>query len=90
MGGLSQLTVRGFDPELERRLRRLAREQGVSLNRAALLLLRRGAGIREAKDDDPTIGNALDRFFGVCSESEGEDLLKSIEDMERVDESFWS
>jgi len=42
---MKQLTVRGFDRGLERRLRELARERRVSLNRAALILLREGAGL---------------------------------------------
>ncbi len=42
---MNELTVRGFDKELERRLRQVAKEQGVSLNRAALILLREGAGL---------------------------------------------
>jgi len=37
---VKQLTVRGFDKELERRLRDVARTKGVSLNQAALILLR--------------------------------------------------
>ena len=41
---MNQLTVRGFDKELERRLRRTAKERGVSLNQAAPILLREGAG----------------------------------------------
>ena len=42
---MNQLTVRGFDKGLERRLRQVARDRGVSLNRAALILLREGAGL---------------------------------------------
>ena len=36
---VKKLTVRGFDKELERRLRDVARTKGVSLNQAALILL---------------------------------------------------
>lgn len=45
---MDHLSVRGFDKELERRLRELARRENVSLNKAALLLLRRGAGLLES------------------------------------------
>ena len=43
--GLAQLTLRGLDARLWQRLREVARERDLSLNRAALLLLRRGAGL---------------------------------------------
>ncbi len=38
---MNQLTVRGFDKDLQRCLREFARRQGVSLNRAAVTLMRR-------------------------------------------------
>ena len=41
---MKQLTIRGFDEDLERAIRQLARRDGISLNRAALKLLRRGRG----------------------------------------------
>ena len=40
---MDQLSLRGFDKELARRIRELARREHVSLNKAALLLMRRGA-----------------------------------------------
>ena len=44
---LNQITVRGGDDELSACLRRLAKREGLSLNQAALRLLRRGAGLAE-------------------------------------------
>jgi hypothetical protein len=93
---MKQLTLRGFDEELEHRLESLARERSISLNRAALLLMRRGAGLATPADHagdrsaaDPAIGPALDRFFGVWSEEEEREFLRSIEDLERVDPELW-
>ena len=87
---MNQLTVRGFDRELERRLRQLAQERGVSLNRAALLLLRRGAGLAPPQPGYEVVGDSLDEFIGVWSEEEEQELLRSIDIFERIDESFWS
>lgn len=39
---MNQLTVRGFDDELSSAVRRLAKTEGVSLNQAALRLLKKG------------------------------------------------
>ena len=38
---VQQLSLRGFDEELERRIRQLARREKISLNKAALMLMRR-------------------------------------------------
>ena len=46
---MNQLTVRGFDDELSAIMRRLAKQEGISLNQAALRLLRKGAGITTAR-----------------------------------------
>jgi hypothetical protein len=53
---MNQLSLRGFDKEIERRIRELARREGVSLNKAALILMRRGAGIDEAAPSHESIG----------------------------------
>lgn len=85
---MTQLTIRGFDPELERHLRNLARERGVSLNKAALWLMRRGAGLDEARP--ATIGDQLDAFFGDWTEAESEAFLDAISVFETIDDEVWS
>ncbi|MCX6551128.1 MAG: toxin-antitoxin system HicB family antitoxin [Acidobacteria bacterium] len=85
---LRQLTLRGFEPELERRLKLEARKAGVSLNQAALRLLRRGAGLGEAAASN-AIGGALDDFIGTWSESDARSLLEATAVFDRVDEEFW-
>ena len=86
---MRQLTVRGFDEELERRLREVAEMEGVSLNRAALTLLRKGAGITGERPSPPTIGRSLDPFIGTWSEDQEAELLEAIEPLEEVEEALW-
>jgi len=86
---MNQLSLRGFDKELARRIRELARRKHISLNRAALLLLRRGAGIGEETTSESTVGNALDEFIGVWSAADEKRFLESIEIFETVDEDLW-
>lgn len=89
---MRQLTIRGFDEELERQLRSLARERGLSLNRAALLLLRRGAGLdREGAAAHPAqaVGSALDRFVGSWSKEQESELLEALEPLEQIDPELW-
>jgi hypothetical protein len=85
---LKQLTLRGFDKELERRLREQARADGVSLNRAALRLMRRGAGLDDAVPAN-AVGSALDYLIGTWSEAEERRLRDATAVFERVDEDLW-
>ena len=84
---MSDLSLHGFDKELELRLAEIARREGVSMNEAALRLLRRGAGLQDAPTG--TIGDALDGFVGRWSEADEQALLESIAVCETVDEALW-
>ena len=86
---LKQLTVRGFDSDLERRLRLEARSAGVSLNQAALRLLRRGAGLGGERTAPNAIGSALDHLIGTWSEADARSLQEATAVFERVDEEYW-
>jgi len=85
---LKQLTIRGFDTDLERTLRELARETGLSLNKAALVLMRRGA--RQASSGPrQVVGSSLDDFIGVWSRVEETELLDAVKDLRKVDPEIW-
>jgi hypothetical protein len=86
---LKQLTVRGFDPELERRLRRLAREEKISLTCAAIRLMRKGAGLDGESRVGRPIGKALDRFFGNWTDEQADAIERAVEDFEVIDEEMW-
>ena len=86
---MHQLTVRGFDDELSARLRGLAQREGISLNQAALRLLRKGAGLADDDRGPGPIGNSLDHLFGVWTQAEYEEFNKAIEDFETIDEEMW-
>lgn len=86
---MKQLTVRGFDKPLEARIRSLARAQRISLNRAALLLLRRGAGLEEGAKERDVVGDSLDRFIGDWTGAEARSFEKAVSVFETVDEDAW-
>jgi hypothetical protein len=82
-----QLTLRGLPPRLERSLRDLAQREGISLNKAALRLLEKGAGLGERHDD--RIGHSFDHLIGTWSEAQGEAFLESIQSCDQVDPELW-
>lgn len=85
---MKQLTIRGFNPQLEQSIRRLARREGISLNKAALRLLQRGAEMAEAAEGE-RLGAKLAKYAGTMSDDEARDLLDSIADTERIDADAW-
>jgi hypothetical protein len=86
---MRQLSLRGFDAELEKQIRETARKQGISLNRATICLLRKGAGLTESNKSADVVGDSLDSLIGKWSEKESRAFLKSIEPLEQIDRSFW-
>ena len=87
---MNQLTVRGFDDELSAAMRGLAKREGISLNQAALRLLRKGAGLTDSKSNPNAIGSSLDDLFGTWSRDEAERFDNALEVFETVDESAWT
>ncbi|MDE2837628.1 MAG: hypothetical protein OXL97_09005 [Chloroflexota bacterium] len=86
---MNQLTVRGFDDALSDSMRRLATREGISLNEAALKLMRKGAGLSDGGEKTDKIGNELDEFIGSWTAEEADAVNAAIEDFETIDESAW-
>ncbi len=86
---MKQLSLRGFDPELEKCIREVAKKEGISLNRATLRILRRGAGLEDSGGAAATIGYSLDHLIGKWSSEQEEEFLRNIEPLEQIDRSFW-
>ena len=86
---MNQLTIRGFDDELAGRIRQLASREGISLNRAVLRLLRRGAGLGERNDHPDIVGDSLDHLIGTWTAEEAAEMNRALEDFSRIDEEMW-
>ena len=86
---MKQLTIRGFERELERRIRSLARLEGISLNKAAMRLLRRGAGLEDRDRGGGRIGTALDHVMGTWTAAEAREFAKAVKDLERIEPALW-
>ncbi len=86
---MKQLTIRGFDDELERRLRQLAKAEGISLNQAALRLLRRGSGLVAPNPEANLVDDSLDHLIGTWSDAESDEFTRAVDDFERIDDGLW-
>ena len=86
---MNQLTVRGFDDELSAAVSRLAKREGISLNRAVLKLLRKGAGLTDGKGGADTVGDSLDHLIGTWTAAEADEMLSALRELDTIDESAW-
>jgi hypothetical protein len=86
---MKQLTIRGLDKDLASRIRELARKEGISLNRAALRLMRKGAGLGESTQRENAVGSTLDDLIGTWTDEEASEFMDTVEDFGQIDESMW-
>lgn len=74
---MRQITIRNFGADCEIALNAVAVERGWSLNRAAVYLPRKGAGLPENVGAQP-VGNSLDEFIGSWSIAESKAFDKRV------------
>ena len=86
-GGSREATYRLGD-ELARAIRRLASRDGTSLNRAAVKLMRRGAGLAEGQDAD-VVGSSLDHLIGNWTCAEADEIDQALRHFETIDKAAW-
>lgn len=86
---LKQITLRGFDRRIERKIREVATRENVSLNKAALRLIERGATAEEKPEAGEKIGRSLDKFFGDMSHEEAKQLRESLKVFNVIDDEDW-
>jgi len=75
-------------PGTLQRIQQLALEEHISLNKAALKLLAKGAGVTVSRKT--VIGQDLDHLFGTWKESDAEQFLDLIKSCEQIDAAFWT
>ena len=85
---MKQLTVRGLGDELGLAIRRLANRDKTSLNRAAVKLMRRGAGLDDRPGAD-RVGPSLDHLIGTWSEAEADEIERALRHFKTIDEAMW-
>jgi len=85
---MTQITVRISDPEMEKALRRRAKEANKSLNKVVLELIQAGAGLGVGKKKTPR-GASLAEFAGGWTDQEAREFEEAIQVFEQIDEEMW-
>lgn len=85
---MNQLTLRGFEPELELQIKKTAEALGTSLNKAVLHLLRKSSELE--RDIPPgVIGHRLDHLFGDWTDEEEQEFREAVRGLGDVEEQVW-
>ena len=86
---MDQLTVRGFGDDLSAYIHRLAKREGISLNQAALQVLRKGANLADGRGGSDTVGPSLDHLIGAWNAAEADEMDSALQDFETIDRTAW-
>jgi DNA polymerase III delta subunit len=82
---MTQITLRGLEPEIERTIRRMAKKSGKSLNRVALDMIKKSTG-----SDKRPLADSLRKLAGGWSEKDAVEFLESIKSCDQIDEELWT
>lgn len=86
---MKKLTLRGVDKELERRLKRLAARENLSLNQTVLLLLRKATDPEANSLTSNHIGASLEEFIGIWSPAEQHEFDTATRVFKESGEAGW-
>ena len=84
---MSQITLRGMDPDMEHEIRKMARMSGKSLNRVILEIIYNYTGYKTTRKKPPA--DSLRNLAGGWSEKDATELLEAIKSCEQIDEGMW-
>ena len=85
---MAQITLRGIDPQIERKIRMMAKKSGKSLNRVILDMIYQHTGLSRKGKKSPA--DSLRKFAGGWSEKDALQFLDSIKSCEQIDEEMWT
>ncbi len=84
---MPQITLRGIDPEIERKIRRVAKKSGKSLNRVVLDMIYISTGFNKKGKRQPAA--SLRKLAGGWSEKDARDFKESVKLCKQIDEAMW-
>jgi len=83
---MPQITIRGMEPEIEKKIRKLARESGKSLNSIILDMIYKYTGYNQRARKP---ANSLRELAGGWRENYALEIVDSIKFFEQIDEEMW-
>ena len=84
---MTQITLRGIDGDLEKKIRKEAKERGKSLNKIILEKIYNHTRPQKGKKEPQA--NSLKKLAGGWSRKEADNFFESIKSCEQIDEAMW-
>ena len=84
-----QLTVRGFGEDLANAVQRLAAREQISLNQAALRLLRQGAGLSDPFGSPKPPHRPIEDLFGSWTQENAVAVEDALSDFAAIEPDVW-
>ena len=81
---MRQITIRGIDPEVEKKVRKLARHRGTSINQIIKEIVH-----REFRPPETPPASSLKELAGGWTLEEVREFETAIEPCEQIDEEMW-
>lgn len=82
---MNQITVRGIDPEIEQKIRKMARDSRQSINNILVEIIRQK--FQNKKHSPPA--ETLKQLAGGWSRQDALTFLNSINSCEQIDQEMW-
>lgn len=79
------LTVRGLDPEITQRLKQVAQERHMSVNKFILEAIQTHLGMNKRRSSP----HPLDKYFGKWDQAEFDRVMKNVEEQRQIDTELW-
>ena len=84
-----QYTIRGIDRDLDRAVRETATRFDVSINKAAVSLMKKGAGLDATGQAKGPPYHDMDSLAGALPREEAARLLGTLKDQRKIDHELW-
>ena len=84
---MAQITIRGMDTAVERKIRHIVKIKGKSINRVILDMIYQSAGLTQQVRKPAAY--SLKQLAGGWSEKDAADFEESIKSCEQIDEDMW-
>lgn len=84
---MSQITLRGIAPEVEKEVRNISKKTGKSLNRVIQEILYEHLGFEKKRKAAPA--ESLRKLAGGWSEEEASEFLETLKTCRQLDEDMW-
>ena len=85
---MKTITVRGLDETITKNLKRMAGQNGKSVNQFVLDTLKERLGLKKEKKHT-AVHHDMDHLFGIWSENEFKGIQGKIDSERKIDKELW-